>query len=249
MTNPNYTHMAFLLDSSGSMQSIKSDVEGGFDAFIAEQKTQPGRCTVTLADFSDYRGIFGVHQPAPGVRGVAMNTLPHGGGNLDYRVRYTGKDIHEVEPLVVSPRGGTALLDSIARLVQETGEYLSAMPQDQRPGLVIVGIMTDGLENASREWTRDAIKALIEQQESQYSWVFHYLGANQDAIEEGAKMGVRADSSLTYDAGNAVGAMATYGASVSTMRGAVAGGAGVEAARSSAAYTDEQRKAAGSKRG
>ena len=52
MTDPNYTHMAFLLDASGSMASIKSDVEGGFDAFIADQRTQPGRCTVTLADFS-----------------------------------------------------------------------------------------------------------------------------------------------------------------------------------------------------
>src|SRR5690606_17306681 len=134
--------MAFLLDASGSTATIKTDVEGGFNAFITEQRTRPGRCTVTLADFS-----------GPG----------------DYAVRYTGKDLAEVEPLVLHPRGMTALLDSIGRLVTETGQWLAALPEDQRPGLVIVGIMTDGMENSSRERTYAGIEALIEEHERTYN--------------------------------------------------------------------------------
>lgn len=217
MTDPNYTHLAFLLDASGSMSAIKSDVEGGFDAFIADQRTQPGRCTVTLADFS---------------------------GAGDYVVRYTGKDLADVEPLTLHPRGMTALLDSIGRLVTETGQWLEAMPEDQRPGLVIVGIMTDGLENSSKEWTHAGIKALIEEQEKTYNWVFHYLGANQDAIEVGAGLGVRADSSLTYDPAAAGSAIQAYSASLSSLPGAVARGEDVESARRGSAYTAAQRKRA-----
>lgn len=217
MTDQSYTHMSFLLDASGSMAAIKSDVEGGFDAFIADQRKEPGRCTVTLADFS-----------GPG----------------DYQVRYAGKDLAEVEPLQLHPRGMTALLDSIGRLVTETGQFLAALPEDQRPGLVIVGIMTDGLENSSQEWTHAGIKALIEQQEQGYNWVFHYLGANQDAIEVGAHLGVRSDSSLTYSPAAAGSAMEAYSASLTAMRGAVARGADVESARRTAAYTPAQRQKA-----
>lgn len=217
MTDPTYTHLSFLLDASGSMQTIKSDVEGGFDAFVAEQRTQPGRCTVTLADFS-----------GPG----------------DYQVRYTGKDLAQVEPLCLQPRGTTALLDSIGRLVVETGQWLAALPEEQRPGLVIVGIMTDGHENASQEWTRAGVRALVEEQEQRYGWVFHYLGANQDAIEEGAHLGVRADSSLTYDGAAAGAAMAAYSTNLASLRGAVASGLDVESARRAAAWTTDQRKKA-----
>lgn len=218
MTDPNYTHMAFLLDASGSMASIKSDVEGGFDAFITEQRKEPGRCTVTLADFS-----------SPG----------------DYAVRYAGKDLAEVEPLSLNPRGMTALLDSIGRLVTETGQFLADLPEDQRPGLVIFGIMTDGHENSSQEWTHAGIKTLIETQEQTYNWVFHYLGANQDAIEVGANLGVRADSALTYAPAAAGSAMEAYSASLSSLRGAVARGEDVESARRGSAYTEAQRKKAG----
>jgi len=134
MTDPTYTHLAFLLDRSGSMQSIRSDIEGGFDAFIAEQRGAAGRCTVTLAQF-----------------------------DTDYEVTYLDLPIDQVPPLDLRPRGRTALLDSIARLVNDTGAHLAALPEHERPGTVIVGIMTDGHENASREWTHPAVKALIVQ--------------------------------------------------------------------------------------
>lgn len=219
MTDPNRTHLAFLLDRSGSMQSIKTDTEGGFDAFIAEQRTQPGVCTVTLAQF-----------------------------DTEYEVNYQDLPIADVPPLNLEPRGMTALLDSIARLITDTGKRLAALPEDERPGTVIVGIMTDGHENASTEWTHAAIKSLIEQQENTYDWTFSYLGANQDAIEVGASIGISRDRSLTYDAANAADAMGAYTESVSKMRQARAAGVPMAAAREAAAYSDEQRSKANAPR-
>ncbi len=215
MTDAAYTHIAFLLDRSGSMQSIKTDTQGGFDAYIAAQQADPGRCTVTLAQFDE-----------------------------QYEEVYAGKDIAAVPPLDLQPRGMTALHDSIAQLIHSTGAFLSALPEGQRPGTVLVGIMTDGLENASKEWTGATVKKLIEQQEGQYDWTFSYMGANQDAIEVGASMGIAAERSLTYGTGNVAEAMVAYSASSTNVRGAVAAGATVHAARRSAAYTPAQRAAA-----
>ena len=120
------------------------------------------------------------------------------------------------------------------------------MPEDSRPGTVILGIMTDGLENSSREWTRPAIKALIEEQERTYNWTFSYMGANQDAIEVGRGIGIAADQALTYGtgAGDAAAAFAAYSASSSRLRHAVAGGAPMPAARAAAAYAVDERAAA-----
>src|SRR5690554_4436811 len=131
-----------------------------------------------------------------------------------------------------------------SRLATETGQWLAALPEDQRPGLVIVGIMTDGMENSSREWTHAGIKALIEEQERTYNWVFHYLGANQDAIEVGAGLGVRADAALTYAPAESGAAMAAYSTSMASLRGAVARGDDVQSARRQSAYTAAQRRKA-----
>ena len=158
MTDQNLTHLYFLLDRSGSMASIRSETEAGFNAFIAEQRTAPGRCLVTLAQFDDH-----------------------------YEEVYAARPVTEVPPLHLIPRGTTALLDSIGRLVTTAGERLAALPEEARPGTVIVGIMTDGHENASQEWGFGAIRALIEQQTKVYSWEFLYMGADQDAIEVGAQ--------------------------------------------------------------
>lgn len=228
MTDQNYTHLAFLLDASGSMQLIKSDVEGGFDAFIAEQRSQPGRCTVSLSDFSgyDYRGL-------------------NGSTELDYRQLYVGSDITEVKPLDLQPRASTALLDSIGRMIRETGEWLAAMPEDERPGLVIFGIMTDGLENASREMNHAAIKAMITEQETKYGWVFNYLGANQDAIEVGAKMGISAQRSMTYAPSRSGEALGATSSLVSVMRGMAAAGADHASVMAAAAYSTADREQAG----
>ena len=219
MTNPHLTHLYFLLDRSGSMNSIVEDTVGGFDAFIAEQRRftegAPGECRVTLAQFDDA-----------------------------YEEVYADRPIADVPSLVLQPRGTTALLDSVARIVLDAGKRLAALPEDQRPGTVIVGIMTDGLENASREWSHPQVKQLIETQTRDYQWQFLYLGADQDAVEVGMSIGVGAGHSVTYGRGKVKQAMAATAANVSSYRQARAGGMPAPAAAALSEFTEEQRRAA-----
>src|SRR4051794_6279629 len=215
MTNPNLTHLYFLLDRSGSMQSIKDDTEGGFDAFIAEQRSQPGECRVTLAQFDD-----------------------------QYEEVYRDLPAADVPPLSLSPRGSTALLDSIGRLLGEAGARLAALPEHERPGVVIVGIMTDGHENASRELTRAQVKALIERQTAEYAWQFLYRGAARAAIGVGAGIGAPPPSSRTAGRGGVAAAMAATSRNIGLTRSAVAAGASAKEAAVHLAFDEEQRRAA-----
>lgn len=213
MTNPNLTHIEFLLDRSGSMSSIRTDIEGGFDTYIADQKTQPGECTVSLAQFDD-----------------------------QYEVVYTALNIAEVPPLDLHPRNMTALLDALGKSINALGTRLSALPEDQRPGTVIFAIMTDGVENASKEYNHSMIKDMITHQEKTYNWQFLYMGADQDAIEVGASMGIRADRSLTYSRCMSANAHTATSRITSKIRAAAAAGEST----SDIGYSPEDRKAAGS---
>ncbi|MDP9318543.1 MAG: VWA domain-containing protein, partial [Actinomycetota bacterium] len=172
MTDQNLSHIYFLLDRSGSMTSIRTETIAGFDAFIAEQRKVLGKCCVTLAQFDDH-----------------------------YEEVYADRDVAAVPTLGLTPRGSTALLDALGRLIVTAGERMAAMPEEARPGSVVVGVMTDGYENASQDWTHERIKALTDQQTRQYGWEFLYLGADQDAIEEGSKMGFAASKSMSYGRG------------------------------------------------
>jgi len=212
MTDQNLSHIYFLLDRSGSMTSIRTETIAGFDAFIAEQRKVPGQCQVTLAQFDDH-----------------------------YDVVYVDRDVHDVPTLDLTPRGSTALLDALGRMIVTAGERLAALPEDKRPGSVVVGVMTDGYENASRDWTHERIKALIEKQTRDYAWEFLYLGADQDAIEEGCKMGFAAQKSMTYSRGKTDKAMTDMGANVGKYRAARAAGAPPAAAAAMTEFTKEQR--------
>jgi hypothetical protein len=108
----------------------------------------------------------------------------------------------------------------MGRLITDAGAHLAALPEDQRPGNVVVAIMTDGLENASKEWTGAAIKALVEQQTNAFNWTFMYMGADQDAIEVGESLGIAREHAVTYGRSKSAGAMATAGAKISKLRAA-----------------------------
>lgn len=211
MTDTDKTLIAALLDRSGSMQAIAADMRGGFDAFIAKEKAQTGTTLVTLAQFDNY-----------------------------YDVVYRNMPIDTVPALALEPRGRTALLDAIGRFVTEVGAGLAALPEDQRPGAVTVLVMTDGLENASAEWTIEGVRGLIAQQESGYAWDFVFLGANMDAVAVGRDLGFAPGKSLTYDAdGDAVhGAWAAVSNYTSRKRSA-----GIAAAPS-IVFEDAERRAA-----
>jgi hypothetical protein len=169
VTDPGYTAIAVLMDRSGSMQSVRDDAEGALRAFIADQRELPGRCTIRLSDFDDqYRSVYG------------------------------STPIADAPDYVLQPRGSTALLDGIGRLVTEFGAELAAMPEAERPGTVIVVIQTDGHENSSLEWTRTGIRALITQQREGFAWEFLFLGAGQDAVTIGSGIGIPSHAALRY---------------------------------------------------
>ena len=174
MTNPDLTAIALLVDRSGSMHTVKDDAEGAIAAFIEAQRAVPGRCMVRLADFDD-----------------------------KYRDVYPMTPLADVPPYTLEPRGSTALLDAIGRLVTGLGEELAAMPEPERPGKVIVVVQTDGKENQSQEWTHDGIKSLITQQRKKFAWDFVFLGAGPDAIQTAESYGFLAGSSIAYTASGA----------------------------------------------
>lgn len=176
-----------VLDRSGSMMTCKEDAEGGVNAFIEEQKKAEGECLFTLVQFDDR-----------------------------YEFVHKGVPIGDIQKYELHPRGSTALLDAIGRAITETGERLSAMDEADRPGLVVFVIVTDGGENASNEFTRAAIKEMIERQQNEYSWKFTFLGANQDAFGEAASLGITRGATANYSVASSGAAFKA--ASMNTMR-------------------------------
>lgn len=216
MPDTSYTDITMLLDRSGSMQTIRDDVVGGFAAYVDTQRADPGRCTVSLYQFDDR-----------------------------YDEVYVGRPVTEVPTLVLEPRGTTALLDAIGRTIVSTRTRLAALPEGERPGTVVFCIMTDGMENASREFTHAAIKRLIETQEQVEGWTFQYMGADQDAIEVGASIGIDASQALTFDRGKAADALRAAGRSATRLKQARMAGHDVAASRLQAAFTEDERDQAG----
>lgn len=203
------TDITVVVDRSGSMRSCQSDAEGGINAFLDSQKRLPGRATFTMVQF-DHEYEF-VHRAIP---------LP------------------DVPPFKLVPRGYTALLDAVGRAVVETGERLSKTPEADRPGLVAFLIITDGEENASREYKKDKIKEMIKTQQDTYKWQFTFLGANQDAFHEAASMGIKTAGALNFIAARSAQAYGIMSAKLGHMRSTAAVGGDVMYA---AAFTDEER--------
>lgn len=174
-----YTDVTVVLDRSGSMSSIREDMEGGFNEFIEKQKALPGEMRVSLYQF-----------------------------DTEYERVYAGLGVKDLPKLKLEPRGGTALLDALGRAIDETGSRLRAMPEAERPAKVVLLVITDGEENSSRERTAEQVKKLVQQQENEWRWQFVYLGANVDAFAAGASIGVSAGKSAGYGAtGQCVNAM------------------------------------------
>jgi hypothetical protein len=203
------TDITVVLDRSGSMQACRSDAEGGLNHFIEEQMKAPGEAFFTLVQFdNEYEFVH---------KGIPIQTVPH---------------------CTLHPRGRTALLDAIGRAINETGSRLETMLEAERPGLVVFAILTDGMENASREFTQPKIKEMIEHQQNVYKWQFTYLGANQDAFQVAASYGISLDAAANYTPDKAVVAFANAASNVKRMRKARSSGETVHSG-----YTEEERKA------
>jgi hypothetical protein len=174
-----------LLDRSGSMQCIKSDMEGACNHFLEKQKEVPGACTLSIHQFDD-------------------NWVSPEKEGLDYETVCDFVSIKEAPNVVIEPRGSTPLLDATAKMINDLGAKLGALSEERRPGKVIVVIITDGMENASREYAVKQIREMIELQKGTYKWEFVFLGANFEACEVGESYGIGGLSSLKY-AANASG--------------------------------------------
>lgn len=202
MTNPDRRHIAIVLDRSGSMTQVKDDTEGGLRAFLAEQAKAPGDTVVSLYQFDD-----------------------------SYDVVYENTALADVPEFELKPRGMTALLDAVGKTISTLGEQLAAMHEAQRPGEVVMVILTDGQENRSTEYTLDTVKAQITRQRDSYGWQFVFLGADQDAFAAAGGMGIAAATTLSYGSAHTEASMTSAGAMVA--RGS----------RTGYAFTDDERDA------
>lgn len=173
----NHTDITILLDRSASMSGLTNTTIEGFNEFVNAQKEVEGTASLTVVQFAEPDKI--------------QNFI-------------TAQDIKSVAPLThetyVANGHYTAYLDAIGRTINETGERLHNLRISERPDKVIFVVLTDGLENASREFTRSAIRDMIKHQEEKYSWEFVFLGANMDAVAEGGSIGVTNGKSFTYTA-------------------------------------------------
>jgi hypothetical protein len=172
-----YTHISIVLDRSGSMETVKSDTIGGFNSFLREQRAVASEATLTLAQFDDHYDVLADFAPLNNVQPLNDRTFV--------------------------PRGSTALLDAIGKTILDTGKHLAAMPDADRPSHILFVVMTDGMENASKEFTRSRIFEMISHQREKYAWEFVFIGANQDAIATGESMGIAAGNSIAFAATSA----------------------------------------------
>lgn len=216
MTRPNTTHIAIVLDSSGSMAKIRDDTIGGFNAFLEKQQAVPNdRATFTLVRFSNH--VVTVHDFVP---------------------------LFDVPPLTPSSYtvgGMTALFDAIGHTIYQVGKHLSNMSEAERPAKVVVAVITDGMENASREYQLGVIKEMVEHQERIYGWEFVFMGADLSAMQQAGEIGVRSATAMKFasTSGGVRGMMISLGDNVSNYR--------VTEDRGHLGFTPEQRAAADEK--
>jgi uncharacterized protein YegL len=171
--NNNLTEIIFLLDRSGSMAGLESDTVGGFNAFVKKQSELEGETILTTVLFDD-----------------------------EYEVLWNGVDARESKLTEDEyyVRGTTALLDAVGKTILDVGYRLAKTKEDRRPGKVIFVITTDGMENASSEFTYGKVKELIQHQQERYNWEFIFMGANIDVAKEADSLGINVENSFKFEA-------------------------------------------------
>jgi hypothetical protein len=228
MTN-NLTEIIFVLDKSGSMSATSQSTINGFNDFLDDQRETAGACRITLIQFGMGSQVSYEAQPLAAVGDLAAGTSYsfEPADNDPTRVVYTPND------------AGTQLYDALCQAIDNTGARFAAMNEADRPGKVIMVIITDGLENASRRHTVANVKTRIQHQTEAYQWQFIFLGANQDAVLSAQELGIRAGTAMTY-AQNDAGITSSYmslGHTVSAIRSCV-----VSSDMAAVGFTEEQRE-------
>lgn len=175
--------LVFILDRSGSMSGLESDTIGGFNSMIKSQKSVDGECIVTTVLFDDRYELL---HDRINLKGISLLT------EKEYYVR-----------------GTTALLDAVGRTINKIASVQKNTAEEERAEKVLFIITTDGYENASREYSYDKVKAMIEKERDKYGWEFLFLGANIDALETAEKFGISKDRAADYHA-DGEGTRVTY---------------------------------------
>lgn len=168
------TELVFILDRSGSMCGLESDTIGGFNALIEKQKKEAGQALVTTVLFDDECEVI------------------HDRVSLDSISKLTEEQYYV--------RGCTALLDAVGGAVKHISTIHKYARKEDRPEKTLFIITTDGMENASRRYSYEKVKKMVEHHKKKYGWEFLFLGANIDAIETAARFGIGADRAANYHA-------------------------------------------------
>lgn len=167
------TEVVFILDRSGSMSGLEADTIGGFNSMIGKQKKEDGEAVISTVLFDDQQEVVYDRQPVKMVEPMT---------DRQYYVR-----------------GCTALLDAIGGAIHHIGNVHKYAREEDRPEKTMFIITTDGMENASRFYTYDRVKYMVERQKEKYGWEFLFLGANIDAISVAARFGINADRAINYE--------------------------------------------------
>ena len=168
----NLTELVFILDRSGSMGGLESDTIGGFNAMIEKQKTGEGEVLVSTVLFDHFREV--IHDRIP---------------------------IREIPPMTTEQyyvRGSTALLDAVGETVMHISTIHRYIRKEDVPEHTLFVITTDGMENASRQYTSTAVKKMIREKTEKDGWEFLFLGANIDAVETACRFGIRPDRAADF---------------------------------------------------
>jgi Mg-chelatase subunit ChlD len=172
---PGYTHITVILDRTGSMESIRDDTIGGFNAFLDEQKQQPGVATLSLVQFDTQDPYEVIH------RFRAIQTVP------------------KLTRETFVPRASTPLLDALGRGINDLEQSVAQMAKEERPAKVVMVVITDGQENSSREFRKEQIVKMIQEKQEQQGWQFVFLSADLASIGDAAAWGIRAGATMSYD--------------------------------------------------
>ena len=167
-----YTELVFILDRSGSMIGMETDTIGGFNSMLKKQQAESGECRITTVLFDEKYEILHDRLDIKAVRPI------------------TGKEYYV--------RGSTALLDAVGKTINKISSAQKISKPEYRADKVLFIITTDGMENASREFSYDKVKNQIERQKSQYDWEFIFLGANIDAATTAERFGINREHAQDF---------------------------------------------------
>ena len=167
-----YTEIVYILDRSGSMSGLEADTIGGFNSMMKQQKKTGEKAVVSTVLFDNVCEV--IHDRVP---------------------------IEKVEEMTEKQyyvRGCTALLDAVGGAIHHIGNVHKYAREEDRPTKTLFVITTDGMENASRNYSYEKIQKMVKKQQKKYGWEFIFIGANIDAYEEAQKYGIRKDRAVNY---------------------------------------------------